>query len=146
MTTSHETYEALLMKAVDGLLTPSEREIFQAHLEQCLECQQEYLDFQAIKQTTDGIRQRILQDAQISALQHSLPARFSRVLGFLLLLVGYLLFVGLVGHRFFVNPNVPLFQKIIAGLIATGTLTLFGQVLIHRLKTQKSDPYDKIDM
>lgn len=141
----HERYEQLLMKAVDGLLTPSERRELDEHLAGCPRCRAELDDFAAIKETTDAMTERILRDAAIEPYRPAPTARWVLSLGFLLLLAGGLVLLGYAGYVLFSDLTVPLPVKLGAGAAGLGTLLLAGYVLRIRARSRGRDPYAEID-
>jgi len=142
---THESWELLLMKAVDGVLEPEERPLFDAHLAECQGCRDELADFNAIKGGTDQLRERILADARIEAPR---PARAERRLiglGTLLFVAGMVLLLGFSAYVFFADLNVPLPLKVALGLIGLGALVLFFFVARAKLRSLGVDPYNEID-
>jgi anti-sigma factor RsiW len=142
---NHERYEELLMKAVDGLLSPSERRELDDHHPDCPSCAAELADFTEIKETTDAMTARILSDVTIEAFRPSPQARSVLSLGFMLLLAGGLLLLGYAAYALFVDVEVPLPVKVGAGAMGAGTLVLAAYVARVRARALGRDPYEKID-
>lgn len=142
---NHERYEALLMKAVDGLLTPSERTELDAHLASCPDCAAELCDFMAIKETTDAMTERILADADLEPFRPSAPARTVLSIGFLALLAGGFLLLSYAAYALFVDATVPLVVKVGTGALGAGILVLAAYVLRVRIRSLGRDPYEEID-
>lgn len=140
----HEQFEVLLVKAVDGALSDQERRELEDHLATCSECAEELSDFRLIKETTDAMTSRILQDAALEPLRPTGVARAWLSLSFALLLVGALLLLGFFGYTVAVASDVPWIVK--AGLAAgsAGLLGLLGYTLRARLRGR--DPYEEIDL
>lgn len=143
---NHEHYEALVMKAVDGQLTEQERRELQEHLTICPTCRAELQDFQWIKQSTDQLRQRILQDARLEPFREPTGVTAWNFLHFMLLGLGSIGFVGFSVYSFFLDPQVPVFVKWAAGCAGFGGLGLFLYLLQNRLRHQSEDPYRHIDI
>lgn len=142
----HEHYEALLMKAVDGLLSASERDELDAHLADCEVCGAELADFRRIKETTDAMTQRILQDVAIEPPRETRPVRWFLGTSFLVMLLGALLLGGFAAYSLFGDPKVPLVVKIGSGAMALGLLGLLAYVLRVRARAAGGrDPYEEID-
>jgi len=144
-TANHQRYEELLMKAVDGLLSPSERRELDEHLQDCPSCAAELADFTEIKETTDAMTARILSDVAIESFRPSPQAKSVLSLGFALLLVGGLLLLGYAAYLLAVDAEVPLPIKIGAGAMGAGTLVLAAYVARVRARALGRDPYEKID-
>lgn len=141
----HERYEVLLMKAVDGLLSTDEQRELDEHLQGCASCRDELGDFHRIKETTDAMTARILQDVHIEPPRPSKAAKGLINASFLALLLGTLLLCGYAGTIFFTDAQVPLIIKVGAAAAGAGALGLFGYVLRARLRAMGRDPYEEID-
>ena len=140
-----EYYEALMMKAVDGLLNDAERRELEAFIAENPEKRSELADFQLISETTDTMRQRILADAAIEPPRESRGVRGLLLVGFLLLLVGVLSLYGHAAFAFASDSSIPVFVKVGAGVAMAGALILFAYALRVRLRGLKHDPYQEID-
>ncbi|RLB64283.1 MAG: hypothetical protein DRI90_04955 [Deltaproteobacteria bacterium] len=142
---SHEHYEALLMKAVDGLLSADERGELEDHLTSCEACAAELSDFQDIKRTTDAMTERILCDAQIEPPRPAAPAVALLKLSFTLLLAGLLILMGFAVYTMAIDSQVPLLIKVAMALVGAGLLGLLGYALRIRARAVGRDPYEEID-
>jgi len=145
MTSAHERYEALLVKATDGLLTDDERSELDVHLESCRECAEELADFHVIKETTDAMTSRILAHATIEPPRLRGAPRAWVIVCWLLMLTGMLLFIGRSGYELVRDETVPLTIKVGIGLLAGGALGLLAYVLRVRARAVGRDPYVEID-
>lgn len=143
---SHERYETLLMRAVDGVIGDDEQGELDEHIETCAECREELTDFRDIKAATDAMTARILQDARIEPPRETPAARASISVAFLAILSGVLLLLGFAGWTFATDPNVPPVVKIGAALCSLGGLVLLGYTLMLRYRARRGrDPYQEID-
>lgn len=142
---THEAWEILLMKAVDGVLDTDERTRFDAHLVGCERCRDEFDDFSAIKEGTDLLRARILADARIESPRPSPTQQRLFGLGTLMCVIGALILLGFSVFTFFADVGVPLPLKLGLGLVGLGGLILFLLVARTRLRAIGSDPYSEID-
>ncbi|MCB9644873.1 MAG: hypothetical protein H6728_17515 [Myxococcales bacterium] len=138
-------YESLMMKAVDGQISPLEQEELDAFLLEHPEYQEELEDFQMIKSHTDSLRQRILADARIEPPRPTAATQGFQLFNFLLIFVGAALLGGLALYQLFTDPTVPPLLKFGAGLIGTGLLALFARILFNRMRGLHHDPYREID-
>jgi anti-sigma factor RsiW len=146
MTESHERFEVLLVKATDDQLTDDERRLLDRHLESCESCRAELADFRMIKETTDAMAARIRADAAIEPARETPATRGLLTLGFLLLLVGVLLLLGVAGYLFFSDHGVPLWVKAGVGAVAVGSAALLGHALRVRARARRRDPYREVDL
>jgi hypothetical protein len=146
MSLSQEQYEVLLMKAVDGVLTPEEQVLWDEHLRTCESSREEFMDFVAIKETTDSVRQRILLDAELEPIREGAARQAVNWLGFSMIVLGGLLLAVMVGYEFFSSPEIPMWHKVGSGLLWGGFVALFAQLFVRRVRTVSRDPYRDIDM
>jgi len=143
---NREYYEMLMMKAVDGELTPSEEKEWLAHLETSPEFQEEWADFKEIKDATDFLRQRILADAEIEPFRESNGVKMMSGLAFSMIGIGALLLLGFSVYSFYMDDTVPLLIKIASSLAGGGCLILFLYLLGVRIRGYQNDPYKEIDL
>ncbi|MBN1946754.1 MAG: zf-HC2 domain-containing protein [Bradymonadales bacterium] len=141
----HERYEILLVKAVDGLLSAAERQELDGHLQACATCRAELEDFHQIKETTDMISQRILEEAKIEPPRPTRAARRWLYTGFILVFAGILLLIGWALASLFLDPEVPSIIKVGSGLAGLGALMLFAWVAFIHIRGKRHDPYTEID-
>jgi len=142
---SHDHYEGLLMKAVDGLLSDDERLELDEHLASCETCAAELSDFRDIQQATDAMTERILADAQIESPRLTAPARGVLNLSFALLLAGLLILLGFAGYHMAMDAQVPPLVKVAVALVTAGLLGMLGYTLRIRARAAQRDPYEEID-
>ncbi len=143
---SHELYETLLMKAVDGLLSAEEKTKFDEHIEGCAACRSELADFKEIKKSTDAMTQRILKDAEIEPPREGPGARSVLGAGFALLLAGALTLIGYGLYMLMSDPTVPMPIKAGTGAGGLGALVLLVYVARIRLRAMRKDPYKEVDL
>lgn len=143
---NHETFEHLLMKAVDKELDPSERALLDEHLSTCAQCREELADFQRIKESTDALGGRIMQDAKIIPPRESRGARRLVWLATALFLAGFAILLGIAGHAFLTDGEVPTTIKVAVSMLAVGTVLLAGLAVYQRVRGIGRDPYEEIDL
>ncbi len=141
----HETYEVLLMKAVDGVITKTEQSELDTHMQGCSSCAAELADFRTIKETTDALTQRISRDAALQPVEAGAEKVFG-TLSLVLMLVGALLLFGVGGYVFFFDPAVHPLVKLGAALCSVGAFGLLAYSLnLARRAHGDNDPYKEID-
>ncbi len=145
MTTDHQIFEHLLMKAIDQQLNAEERQRFEAHLVTCRTCQEEYQDFKAIKDRTDTLSQRIMQDAAGIPPRERPGARRLVTLATLSIVAGLLFLIAFAGYHLALDPQTPLLVKSAAALVTAGGLALASHAFYQRARAHRTDPYQEID-
>ncbi len=71
-------------------------------------------------------------------------AKTSRIVGFTLIAVAALVLVGFTFFKIFTNPEIPMLEKVLVGLLGSGSLLLLASVLRQRLISLKSDKYRRV--
>lgn len=142
---SEERYQELLVRSVDGCLSPADARELADYLEAHPEAREEQAAHLEIKEMTDAAVGRILADAEIEAVRPMAAARSMLSLGFVLLLLGALVLVAFAAWSFTTDPGVPWAVKVGSALIGAGGLVLFAMVLRSRLRARGLDPYEEID-
>ena len=134
------TREALMNRAVDGLITEAEGTALAAWLSTHPEDDALLSDLRAIKSTTDAVTARILADAALGTFGPTpAPVR----LAFLLLALSALLLGGF-GLFHLYSADAPLILRVAATLALVGGGLLFARAVWPRLSAR--DPYEDIDL
>lgn len=132
----------LMVKVVDHVATPAEREELMAHVTQHTELARELEQHQALKAVSDGWVARLEHDLLMDAHQSRSSVRIERTLGLTLLLVGLCSLGGFGLVELLFEPDAPLWVKIGVTASVAGVLTLLGSLIRQRLTT--SDPYSEV--
>ncbi len=138
-----ETYEILMVKALDGMLLPEEEEVWEAHLARCPECRQEFESFARTRDVMDEFRVRMLSERE-QRLQ-SKPMPTSNRLAVVLVVLGVLLMWGFSAWHVMVAPEVPWPLRLGHGLVLLGMTVGLLVVSRDRWRTLKTDPYAEVD-
>ncbi len=142
---SHEPFEALLMKTVDGVATADERARLAAHLEACEAAAPSLDDFLRIKRATDAMSQRLRRDAHIEPPRPDPAVRAWMGVAFASMLAGALALVGFALYVLFTDVTVPPVVRFGMGALALGGAFVLGRLLVLRLRARGRDPYQEID-
>jgi ferric-dicitrate binding protein FerR (iron transport regulator) len=137
--------ETLLVKAVDGLLTPEEQARLDTYLAAHPEARAALEEDMEIKAITDGWVQRIQADADLEPPRPSGPARAWLGAGMALAVGAGAVLVGFALWMLLTDPEVP---AVVRGAVAAGGLggaALLGYVLKVRLRALGKDPYREVD-
>ncbi len=135
--------EELMVKVVDGVATPAEREELMAHVAQHPELRRELEEQQALQGATEGWMKRL--EADLLADSHTSSASgFEVILGTLLLLVPAVLLSGWAVFELFRDPEVPGGIALLVAAMAAGCLVLGWHVVRTRFLGGHKDPYDEV--
>ncbi|MCA9548948.1 MAG: hypothetical protein KC933_02865 [Myxococcales bacterium] len=137
--------ETLLVKAVDGLLTPDEQARLDAYLAEHPEVGEALEDDMAIKAITDGWAQRIQADADIEPPRPSGPARVVLGTGMVLVVGAVTALMGFALWMTLRDPAVPMLVRAAVAAGAAGAAGLLGYVVKVRLRSLGRDPYREVD-
>jgi ferric-dicitrate binding protein FerR (iron transport regulator) len=139
-----ERLEELMVRAVDGLATPAEREELMAYVTAHPEHGTELDAHRAIKAVTDGWVARLDVDLAVDANRTSTVSRIEGGLGMGLLLAGLAIFGGFGLTALVLDPEVPAWVKLGTALCCSGGLVLLLAAVRRRLTTMPSDRYNEV--
>ena len=139
-----DAFETLMVKAVDGLASPGERETLMSWLADHPELATEYETHLALKALTDGWVKRLEADLIEDRFEKNPLSRVEKGVGWTLFLIGYALLMGGGVGALWVDPEVPTWVKWGAGLVTSGTLVLLISAIRWKWNTMKSDPYKEV--
>ncbi|MDT8319679.1 MAG: hypothetical protein RQ826_04055 [Xanthomonadales bacterium] len=136
----------LLRGFVDGDLTQQQRQRVQLHCEQCEECRQNPEGVQALRERIGRARlSEVGEDIWREAMKDT-TVRNTRVIGWLLFVVGLLAIGGVGLWAFVTEPGMPLGMKLILVAIYGGLAVLLFSVLRQRLIERKTDKYKDVEI
>ena len=141
---TEERLAELMVKAVDGIATPAEKEELMSHIADKPDLYREYETQASLKAVTDGWIQRLELDAVEDAHERQEVSRFERGFGASLLLIGIGLMWGGAVYEIVMDPEAPLLIKAGFSLISAGTLILIGSVIRWKYFTSKADRYTEV--
>jgi len=139
-----ERFEELMVKVVDEVASPAEREELMAYLVDKPELMEELEAQRSLKAITDGWVRRLEHDLAQDRHERSPLLRLERALGWTLLLVGIAILSGWGLTEAMLDPEVPVWARVGLGAGIAGTLVLLFSVVRWRLSTWKSDPYNEV--
>lgn len=142
---SESNFEALLMKAVDGVLTEAEERELEAYLEAHPEAVDELEDYREIKEVTDQMTERMLADARLEPFRETPGQRSFSWVAFAMIFAGLTMILAFTFERLFADPDVPWAIRFGAALVLGGVTALFLRTLWRRVRTLGTDPYEEID-
>jgi ferric-dicitrate binding protein FerR (iron transport regulator) len=139
-----ERFEELMVKVVDEVASPAEREELMAYLVDKPELMAEFDAQRSLKALTDGWVSRLEHDLAHDRHERSPLVRVERVLGLTLFLVGVAILSGWGITEAMLDPEIPVWARLGLGGLISGTLVLLFSVIRWRLSTWKSDPYKEV--
>jgi ferric-dicitrate binding protein FerR (iron transport regulator) len=139
-----ERLEELMVKTVDGVATPAEKEELMSHVVDNPELRAELEAQQALKAVTDGWMSRLQADLAADRDRTSPTRRGVRGIGVTLLLVGLAILTAWAPVEMLLDESVPLWVKVGTGLASAGGLLLLFHVIQTRLFGGDNDPYDEV--
>ncbi len=141
---NQERYEILMVKVVDGVATPAERDELMSWVIDKPELRKELESHQAVKAVTDGWVERLLVDIAEDGVRDSGANKLGVGLGLGALLVSALVLFGWGLGQLFVDPEIPLVVQLGVAGLALGSFLLLGVVVRGRLITRKTDKYEDV--
>ena len=141
---TEERLAELMVKTVDGIAQPAEKEELMAHIADKPDLYRDYETQMALKMTTDGWVERLALDAVQDAHEAQTLSTVERGLGSTLVLLGFSILIGGAMYTAVIDSDAPLFLRIGFPLLGTCSLLLLGSAVRWKLTTGKSDKYTEI--
>ncbi len=132
--------EELISGYLDGVLPQVQSQKVRLHLEDCEASRDLLAELETLREATMSTRFLSPADDEWPELPTTIPSRFSRNLGWVVLVAWLLVVTGLALWRFFTQAGDPLEIFLALGLPG-GILLLFLSVLMDRLRALKTDRY-----
>ncbi|NVK21882.1 MAG: zf-HC2 domain-containing protein [Kangiellaceae bacterium] len=141
-----EKTQELVSGYIDQELTQQERQLVRVHIESCDDCRSIYQDLLAIKQSLGNITYPECEEAKVDKILNEPTSKLMSVVGWIMLIVGYVGFLVWQLFTFYTQEGVPMWLKVGVFLIEAGFLLLLGSVLRQRLIANKTDRYNKVKL
>lgn len=138
-------YSELLSGLIDGELSPEEANTVNRHLSRCTSCRTEYESLLADTSKLDRLSFREPQDEALQGFWRLPFSGFARHAGMVLVITGYLLFLGYGFFEFITSDDKDFVVRFAVAGMVIGMLILLFIALIERLITHKTDPYKEIE-
>jgi hypothetical protein len=136
----------LLSGYLDGELTQQLRQRVEIHCDACAECKKNLEELQVLQESIGKARLSELDQDVWRERMDNATVRTSRGIGWLLILGGVLLAMGIGVYEFVIDSSLGLVEKLIAGAIYGGLAVLFFSVLRQRLIERKTDKYKDVEI
>jgi len=135
--------EALLSGYLDGTLSQGEEQKVRLHLEECEACRALYQEMLELREVTSSTEFVVPESGQWPALPQSVWSRWSRGLGWTMLVAWLLVVSGFALWRAVSGSGDPLELFLVLGLPGAFVL-LFVSVVVDRLRELKTDRYRNV--
>ncbi len=145
---SKDRFQALVMKAVDGDLSESEKSTFETLIAQNPIYKKEWEEFKKLKEVTDKVQLYEPTQEEWDMYWNNVYNRLERGLAWLLLSFGTLLILGFATYKFieefYLSPNIPLIITIGITAVFSGLFALTLSIIREKLHIRKTDPYKEV--
>jgi ferric-dicitrate binding protein FerR (iron transport regulator) len=139
-----ERLAELMVKVVDRVATPAEREELMARVVADPVLRAELEDQQAFKAVTDGWMSRLEADLAVDRDRTNPGRRLERGLGVGLILLGLAVLWGWGWAEVLMDPSAPLPLRFGIGALAAGCLMVLFHVVRVRWFSGDRDPYSEV--
>lgn len=145
MNQCHDIQE-LISGYIDHELSQQKAQRVRLHIESCENCRKVYEDLIAIRTEMGQLQYPECEEAELDRIMNEPVARTIGIVGWVMLILGMIGFIGWQLFTFYTEPAVPTWAKIGVLLIELGTLGLFFSVLRQRLIARKTDKYRNVKL
>ena len=136
----------LLSGYLDGELTQQQRQRVEIHCEACKECEKNFEELQVLRESIGKARLSELNQDVWRERMDNATVRTTRGIGWLLILGGVLVAMGIGVYEFVFDSSLGLVEKLVVGAIYGGFVVLFFSVLRQRLIERKTDKYKDVEI
>jgi len=136
--------QELISGYIDHELNQQDRQRVRVHIESCDQCRAVYDDLLAIKQEMGNLQYPECEEAQLDKIIKEPVAKGMALVGWIILIVGFVGFMVWQLFTFYTEPSVPFWVKAGVLLIEAGVLLLLGSVLRQRIIALKTDKYKNV--
>ena len=141
---TEERLAQLMVKSVDGVASPMEKEELMSHIVGKPDLYREYELQLALKTVTDGWVGRLALDSAEDAHAAQALSFIEQGVGTTFVLLGLGLLTGGGIYTAITSPEAPFFIRYGLPLFAAGALILLGSAIRWKIQTGKSDKYTEV--
>lgn len=143
-----EWYQRLLMKAVDGELTPEDHVQFSRFIKKYPECQKELQEYQKIKEVTEAMKFQSPPDEVWDRFWLNVYNRIERGIAWIIFSIGCIILLTYGGFKtveaIIADPQLETIVKVGILLAIGGLVILLISVAREKIFIRKTDPYKEI--
>jgi hypothetical protein len=129
------------MQLLDGELSDTEKNGYEAHVRECEECRRELVSLGRIVDLTNELKLRTPDDEFWDGYWENVYRRSERRTGFLLVIAGVLAVLGYGIVKAVTSPKFLTYEGISVTVILVGLAVIFVSVARERLHESRNDPY-----
>ena len=131
---------------VDGELTQQQQQRVDVHCASCAECAKDLHELQELRESIGNARLSNKNQDEWREMMNDTTVQTTRGIGWLLLIGGVLVCMGIGVFVFLFGSSVSLVEKLIVSAIYGGLALLFYSVLRQRLIERKTDKYKDVEI
>jgi len=131
---------------VDGELTQQQRQRVDVHCASCTECAKDLHELQELRESIGNARLSNRNQDEWREMMNDTTVQTTRGIGWLLLIGGALVCLGIGVFVFLFGSSVSLVEKLVVSAIYGGLALLFYSVLRQRLIERKTDKYKDVEI
>ena len=138
-------YELLMMRRLDGEITPAEQERLDRHLQSCPSCRKAFDEYSRLLTATAEVEMREVSQEEWDIYWSRVYNRLERGTAWVLVSIGAVIALAYAGFRFVTwligDPQMRLWAKAGVLVLAAGLALLFVSVLREKLTLRCKDRY-----
>jgi predicted anti-sigma-YlaC factor YlaD len=139
-----ERFKDLMMAALDGEISPSQLAELESHLAGCEECRRELAKLTEVTHLLGRIELPRPSEEDMMSYWPSVYARIERGMGWGLLVIGAVIWIGYGVYAFVTDPGVGALTKLLVALPIVGVLVLLLSVIRERYHVSKTERYKEV--
>ncbi len=144
-----QQYHLLMMKKLDGEITPSEEKELTSHIENCEACQEEMKEFINLKEATVDMKKQLLPEMAWDDYWRHLYNRIERGVSWILISVGAIILLTFGAYQFVLtmlgSNEMPGIVKVGVLALVIGLVVLIVSVVREKLMVRKHDQYKEVE-
>jgi hypothetical protein len=137
-------FKELMMAALDGEITPEDRKELESHLAGCDECRRELEELGSLAELVGEIELPKPSEEDMMKYWPSVYARIERGMGWWLVIIGAVIWIGYGIYVFVTDPTVEALTKCLVALPVVGVVMLLVSVIRERYHVSRTERYKEV--
>jgi predicted anti-sigma-YlaC factor YlaD len=142
---SCERMRELMAARIDDELTENDLRELEAHLSECESCRRELDDMEDLRNLLGTIELPRPSEEEMMNYWPSVYARIERGMGWSLLVVGLVIWVGYGIFAFITSPGIEALTKLLIALPVVGMIMLLISVIRERYYVSRNERYGEVE-